>query len=152
MKIVIAPDSFKESMTAYEAAQAMEKSVKKIFPQAVTEKIPIADGGEGTVQALLDFIGGNKITLDVTRPIGNHIPSYYAMLKGDMAVIEVAAACGLDMVSGNERNPMKTTSYGVGELIVDALDKGVRQFIIGLGGSATNDGGIGMAQALGAKI
>ena len=152
MKIVIAPDSFKESMTAYEAAQAMEKGVKKIFPQAVTEKIPIADGGEGTVQALLDFIGGKKITLEVTGPLGNPIPSYYAILQGDIAVIEVAAACGLDMVSGNERNPMKTTSYGVGELIVDALDKGVRQFIIGLGGSATNDGGIGMAQALGAKI
>src|SRR5690625_2915480 len=152
MKIVIAPDSFKESMTAYEAAQAMEKGVKKIFPQAETEKIPIADGGEGTVQALLDFIGGKKITLEVTGPLGHPIPSYYAILQDDIAVIEVAAACGLDMVRENERNPMKTTSYGVGELIVDALDKGVRQFIIGLGGSATNDGGIGMAQALGAVI
>src|SRR5699024_12149576 len=99
---------------------------KKIFPQAVTEKIPIADGGEGTVQALLDFIGGKKITLEVTGQLGNPIPSYSAILKGDMAVIEVDAACGLDIVSGNERNPMKTTSYGVGELIVDALDKGVR--------------------------
>src|SRR5699024_6483778 len=115
-------------------------------------KIRIEDGGEGTVQALLDFIGGEKITLEVTGPLGNPIPSYYAILQGDIAVIEAAAACGLDMVKGNERNPMKTTSYGVGELIVDALDKGVRQFIIGLGGSATNDGGIGMAQALGAKI
>ena len=152
MKVVIAPDAFKESMTAYEAAQAMEKGVKNVFPQASTEKIPIADGGEGTVQALLDFIGGKKITLEVTGPLGHPTSSYYAILQGNIAVIEVAAACGLDMVRENERNPMKTTSYGVGELIVDALDKGVRQFIIGLGGSATNDGGIGMAQALGAAI
>src|SRR5699024_4985255 len=152
MKIVIAPDSFKESMKAYEAAQAMEKGVKKIFPQAVTEKIPIADGGEGTVQALLDFIGGKKITLEVTGPLGNPIPSYYAILKGDIAIIEAAATCGLHMVKVIERNPMKTTTYGDRGIIVDSLDKGVRQFIIGLGGSATNDGGIGMAQALGAKI
>lgn len=152
MKIVIAPDAFKGSMTAHQAALAMEKGVKRILPQARTEKIPIADGGEGTVQALLDFMGGKKVSLQVTGPLGDLIPSYYAILTGEIAVIEVAAACGLDMLTEEKRNPMKATSYGVGELITDALDKGVRQFIIGLGGSATNDGGIGMAQALGAHV
>ena len=152
LKIVIAPDSFKESMTAYEAAVAMEKGVRRIVPDAEVHKVPIADGGEGTVQALIDALGGERITTKITGPLGEPIDCHYGVLNNETAIIEVAAACGLDIIPPDKRNPMQTTSYGVGELIIHALDKGMRRFIIGLGGSGTNDGGIGMAQALGVKI
>lgn len=152
LKIVIAPDSFKESMTAYEVAVAMEKGVRKVHPNAIVQKIPIADGGEGTVQALLDARGGEKVLVEITGPLGAPVQSYYGVINEDTAVIEVAAACGLDLIPQERRNPMETTSYGVGELMIHALDRGIRRFMIGLGGSGTNDGGIGMAQALGVAI
>lgn len=152
MKIVVAPDAFKESMTAYEAAVAMEKGVKKVVPNADITKVPIADGGEGTVQALLDALDGEKVYTTITGPLGGSVESFYGIVDKELAVIEIAAACGLDLIPKSERNPMHTTSYGVGELIIDALDRGIRRFLIGLGGSGTNDGGIGMAQALGVNI
>lgn len=152
LKIVIAPDSFKESMTAYEAAVAMENGVRRVVPDAEVYKVPIADGGEGTVQALIDTLGGEKIMTKITGPLGEPIDCHYGVLNNETAVIEVAAACGLDIIPTDKRNPMQTTSYGVGELIIHALDKGIRRFIIGLGGSGTNDGGIGMAQALGIRM
>src|SRR5690625_1554647 len=139
-------------MTAYEAAVAMEKGVRRIVPHAEVYKVPIADGGEGTVQALIDTLGGEKVTTKITGPLGEPIDCHYGVLNNETAIIEVAAACGLDIIPTDKRNPMQTTSYGVGELIIHALDKGIRRFIIGLGGSGTNDGGIGMAQALGVKI
>jgi len=152
MKIVIAPDAFKESMTAFDVAVAMEKGVRKVIPDATIHKMPIADGGEGTVEALIDALGGKKITATVTGPLGEPMACEYGMIDGKIAVIEVAAVCGLGLIEDAKRNPLKTTSYGVGELIIHALDRGIHQFIIGLGGSGTNDGGIGMAQALGADI
>src|SRR5690625_455633 len=152
MKIVIAPDAFKESMTAFDVAVAMEKGVRKVIPDATIHKMPIADGGEGTVEALIDALGGKKITATVTGPLGEPMACEYGMIDGKIAVIEVAAGCGLGLIEDAKRNPLKTTSYGVGELIIHALDRGIHQFIIGLGGSGTNDGGIGMAQALGADI
>lgn len=152
MKIVIAPDAFKESMTSSEVAFRMEKAIKKVEPFAQTLKRPIADGGEGTVQVLLDAFDGEKIDVEVTGPLGKPIKSYYGIISEQIAVIEIAAVCGLALIPQDKRNPMQTTSYGVGELIVDALNRGVREFIIGLGGSGTNDGGIGMAQGLGANI
>lgn len=152
MNIVIAPDSFKESMTAYEVASAMERAVQKVVPQAIVEKVPIADGGEGTVQALVDALDGEIVSATVTGPLGEKIESYYGIIHEKIAVIEVASVCGLDLISPAERNPLMMTSYGVGEMIVHALDRGIREFVIGLGGSGTNDGGIGMAQALGVEM
>src|SRR5690625_1196738 len=152
MKIVIAPDAFKESMTAFDVAGAMGSGVRKVIPDATIHKMPIADGGEGTVETLLDALGGKKITETVTGPLGEPMTCEYGIIDNRIAVIEVASVCGLGLIKEAKRNPMKTTSYGVGEVIIYALDRGIQQFIIGLGGSGTNDGGIGMAQALGADI
>jgi len=153
MKIVIAPDSFKESMTALEAATAIETGFKKVLPNADYQKVPMADGGEGTVQSLVDATNGEIIYETVTCPLGNSVDAFYGITgDGKTAVIEMAAASGLHLISSENRNPLKTTTRGTGELIRKALDKGVKHLIIGLGGSATNDGGAGMAQALGAKL
>lgn len=153
MKIVIAPDSYKESLTAMEVATAIEKGFKEILPNADYIKLPMADGGEGTVQSLVDATGGSIETVDVTGPMGEQVTGFYGLLgDGSTAVIEMAAASGIHFVEPSKRNPMLTTSYGTGELILAALDKGVKHVIVGIGGSATNDGGIGMAQALGAKL
>jgi len=153
MKIVIAPDSFKESLTALEVATAIEIGFKEIFPTAEYVKIPVADGGEGTVQTMIEATGGKLVDVDVTAPLGDKISASYAMIEdGKTAIIEMAAASGLALVPPPRRNPLYTTSYGTGELIRSALDNGARNFIIGIGGSATNDGGIGMLQALGVKF
>lgn len=152
MKIVIAPDSFKESMTAQEVANAMEKGIHNVLPHAVTVKIPLADGGEGTSDVLSYHLQATERTVHVTGPLGERIAATYGITKDKTAIIEMAAAAGLHHVPVEDRNPLVTTTYGVGELIRDAFDYGVRKFIIGLGGSATNDGGIGMAQALGVNI
>jgi len=153
MKIVIAPDSFKESLTALAVATAIEAGFKEIFPNYNYLKIPVADGGEGTVDAMISATCGTKITSQVTDPLGNKISAIWGLL-GDKtcAVIEMAASSGLQHVPQHLRNPMITTSFGTGELILAALDANVRQIIIGIGGSATNDGGMGMLQALGAKF
>ncbi|HLS60419.1 MAG TPA: glycerate kinase [Virgibacillus sp.] len=153
MKIVIAPDSFKESMSALEAANAIERGFKKVFPEAAYIKVPMADGGEGTVQSLVDATEGTIMTTVVTGPLGTPVKAFYG-LSGDKqtAVIEMAAASGLHLVPIAERNPLLTTTKGTGELILAALNQGVKHIIIGIGGSATNDGGAGMAQALGAQL
>ncbi len=153
MKIIIAPDSFKESLSSKEVANAIEIGFKTVYPNATYIKIPVADGGEGTVHALVDATKGQIIRTTVKNPIGKKINSYYGIL-GDKktAVIEMATACGLELLKENEKNPMLTSTYGLGELILDALNKGISSFILGLGGNATNDAGVGMLQALGIKF
>ncbi len=152
-KYVVAPDSFKESMTAKEVCDAMEKGIKKADSAAEVIKVPMADGGEGTVDSLVDATHGQRVIVEVTGPLGNKISAYYGILgNGTTAVIEMAKASGLEIVEKDKRNPMITTTFGTGELIRDALDHNVKEIIIGLGGSSTNDGGSGMAQALGAKL
>ena len=153
MKIVIAPDSFKESLTALEVAEAIEAGLKKVLPDAEYVKVPMADGGEGTVQSLVDATEGRLISAEVCAPLGNKVKAEFG-LSGDgrTAIIEMAAASGLHLVPPEARNPLRTTSYGTGELICAALDEGVEKIIVGIGGSATNDGGAGMLQALGALL
>jgi len=153
VRIVIAPDSFKGSLTALEAANAIEEGLKRVFPKAEIVKVPMADGGEGTVQSLVDATGGRIVKKVVTGPLGDKVEAQFGILgDGRTAVIEMASASGLPLVPPDKRNPMVTTTYGTGELIKAALDMGCRRFIIGIGGSATNDGGGGMAQALGVKL
>lgn len=153
MKIIIAPDSYKESLTAMEVATAIEAGFRQIMPDAQYIKVPMADGGEGTVQSLVDASGGVIIEHVATGPLGDEVNGFFGLMgNGKTAIIEMAAASGLHLVPPTMRNPMLTTSYGTGELILAALDKGVERIIIGIGGSATNDGGIGMAQALGARL
>lgn len=153
MKIVIAPDSFKESMTALEAATAIESGFKEVMPAEKYIKIPMADGGEGTVQTIIDATGGTFKTVNVKGPLGEPLKAQYG-LSGDkkMAVIEMAASSGLDKVKVNQRNLLKTTSYGFGELIKSALDENVEEILLGIGGSATNDGGAGMIMSLGGRL
>jgi glycerate kinase len=153
MKIVIAPDSFKGNLTAKEAADAVEIGIKRVIQDAEIVKVPMADGGEGTVQALVDATKGQIITVEVNGPLGNLIKAGFGILgTQDTAVIEMATASGLPLVPGDKRNPMLTTTYGTGELIRSALDKGCSKLIVGIGGSATVDGGAGMAQALGVRL
>ena len=153
MKIILAPDSFKGNLTASQVAAAMENGIKRVLPQAECIKIPMADGGEGTVTALLDAVGGTLHSKEVQGPLGRKVTARYGLLADNKtAVIEMAEASGLPLLGINERNPLKTTSYGTGELMVDALNKGFSRLIIGLGGSATVDGGVGMAQAFGVQF
>ncbi|MDF0606808.1 glycerate kinase [Neisseriaceae bacterium TC5R-5] len=150
MKIVIAPDSYKESLTAMQVASEIEAGFREIFPDAEYCKMPMADGGEGTVQAMLDASDGQWQQLSVTGPLGQVVSAFYGLTGGThMAVIEMAAASGLALVPLAQRNPLLTTSRGTGELILAALDAGAWHFVLGIGGSATNDGGAGMLQALG---
>jgi glycerate kinase len=153
MKIVIAPDSFKGSLTALEVAHAIKTGIERVIPEAEVDEVPMADGGEGTVQALVDATGGEIITQEVCDPLGNSIHANFGILgDGNTAVIEMAAASGLPLVPEDRRNPMFTTTFGTGELIRAALDRGCKKLIVGIGGSATVDGGAGMAQALGARL
>ena len=153
MKIVLAPDSFKGNLTSLQVAAALEKGIRRVLPNAQCIKVPMADGGEGTVQSLVDGEGGKFVRKKVTGPAGKPVTARYGFLAdGKTAVIEMAEASGLPYVKGKEKNPMKTTSYGTGELILDAINKGAEKIIIGIGGSATTDGGTGMAQALGIKF
>lgn len=130
----------------------MEESIHKISPNAHVEKVPLADGGEGTVEAVTYSKDSKKVRTSVTGPLGEKIEASYGILDDSIAIIEMAAAAGLDLIPEEERDPMSTTTYGFGELILDALNRGIRTFYLGIGGSATNDGGIGMAQALGVSI
>lgn len=154
MKIVVAPDSFKGSLSAVEVAKSIEVGIKKVFPQAKVIKVPLADGGEGTVEALVEGVPGSKvIKQEVTGPRGERVKAFFGILgEGKRAVIEMAAASGLPLVPENKRNPLITTTYGTGELIKAALDYGSREIIVGIGGSATCDGGAGAVQALGVKL
>lgn len=151
MNIVIAPDSFKGSLTSIEVTNIMEKSIKDQYPDHVVIKKPMADGGEGMIESFLSATKGESIPIFCTGPLGNKIHTTYAIINSQTAIIECANIAGLVQVPVHERNPDQTTTYGIGEAILDALDKGCTSFIIGLGGSATNDGGLGMLQALGMK-
>ena len=153
MRIVIAPQSLKGSLTAAEAGLAIAQGARAVYPQAEIAIVPVADGGEGTVQALVDATGGKIVQQTVTGPLGEPVTAFHGILgDGRTAVIEMAASAGLPLVPPEQRDPRITTTYGVGELILAALEQGSRHFIIGIGGSATNDGGAGMAQALGASL
>ncbi|EKY5005337.1 glycerate kinase [Citrobacter amalonaticus] len=153
MKIVIAPDSFKESLSAMQVATAIEQGFREIYPDAQYVKLPMADGGEGTVESMVEATEGHYHFIDVTGPLGTPVQARWGMLgDGKTAVIEMAAASGLHHVPPEHRNPLLTTSYGTGELILAALDRGVEHIILGIGGSATNDGGAGMLQALGIDL
>ena len=153
MKFVLAMDSFKESMTSIEACSIMEKAIKKIKKDAEVIKVPMADGGEGTVEALVNSTGGTFVETEVLNPLGKKIKSSYGIL-GDKktAVIEMAKASGIELINREDRNPLITTTYGTGQLIRHALANGIKHLLIGIGGSATNDGGCGMLQALGVKL
>ncbi|MCU6707945.1 glycerate kinase [Paenibacillus sp. J5C_2022] len=153
MKIVIAPDSFKGSLSAKAAAAAIERGIKKADDAVRTVNMPMADGGEGTLDCLIQATSGTFVSCPVLDPLGREISSGYGILgDGKTCVIEMAMASGLYLIGEHERNPMLTTTYGFGQLIVSALDHGCRQFILALGGSATNDGGAGMLQALGVEL
>lgn len=153
MKIIIAPDSFKGSLTAVEAADAINKGIKNVFPEAETVLLPVGDGGEGTMETLVAATGGEIRIVQVTGPLNQPAEAAYGILgDGRTCVVEMASASGLHLVAEGELSPMKATTYGTGELIRQALDDGFTSFIVGLGGSATNDGGAGMLQALGLKI
>ena len=153
MKFILAPDSFKESMTAKEACISMENGIRKVFKDATCIHVPMADGGEGTVDALIESTNGNIYEVEVTAPLGNKVKAKFGILgDGKTAVIEMAEASGIHLVKLEDRNPLLTTTFGTGELIKYALDMNIERIIIGLGGSATNDGGVGMLQALGASF
>ncbi len=153
MRVVIAPQSLKGSLTAAEVGQAITHGVRAVYTQAEIDVIPVADGGEGTVQALVDATGGEIAWQTVTGPLSTPVSAFFGLLgDGRTAAIEMAACAGLPLVPLSQRNPLITTTYGVGELLLAAMERGRRHFIIGIGGSATNDGGAGMAQALGASL
>lgn len=147
MKIVVTIDSFKGSLSSMEAGQAVKSAVLSLDDKAEVIVRPLADGGEGTVDAMREM--GRTETVSVSGPLGDRVEAQYAITADNTAVIEMSAAAGITLISENERNPMKTTTFGVGEIIRDAIGKGCRNFIVGIGGSATNDGGIGMLTALG---
>ena len=154
MKVVVAIDSFKGSLSSMEAGQAIAEGVKRVYQHAEVVVRPLADGGEGTVEALVEGIGGIFVTKEVTGPLGEKVEAVYGVIESKedsskTAIIEMSSAAGITLVPEESRNPMNTTTYGVGELILDAIERGCRHFIVGIGGSATNDGGVGMLQALG---
>lgn len=150
MKAVVAVDSFKGSLSSMEAGNAVREGILKACPDASVIVRPLADGGEGTTDALIEGLGGERMEITVTGPLGEPVSACYGYLKETgTAIIEMASAAGITLIPGDMRNPLAATTYGVGEMITDAAEKGCRNFIIGIGGSATNDGGIGMLQALG---
>ena len=152
MKVVVAIDSFKGSLSSFELGEAIKKGIHKMYVDAEVNSVPIADGGEGTVEALVEGTGGEFIDVEVNGPLMRPVTARYGIIGEGTAIIEMAAASGLPLVDSGERNPEKTTTYGTGELIKDAINRGCREFIVGIGGSATNDAGLGMMQALGYKF
>ena len=154
MKVVIAIDSFKGSLSSFEAGRAAAEGIKLVYPSADVVISPLADGGEGTARALTFGLGGEMVSVTVTGPLGEPVVAEYGYLpKTKTAVLEMASAAGITLVSPEKRNPLYTTTFGVGELILHAArEKGCREFIVGIGGSATNDGGTGMLSALGVSF
>ena len=152
MKVAIAIDSFKGSLSSIAAGNAAAEGVRRVFPDAECRVRPLADGGEGTVDALVAGLGGELKRVTVTGPAGKSVNAKYGLLPDGVAVMEMAEAAGITLVSGSEKNPLHTTTYGVGEMILDAVKNGAKTFVIGIGGSATNDGGAGMLQALGFRL
>ncbi len=152
MRILIAVDSFKGSLSSLEVGEAIAQGIQNVFPNAITEIVPMADGGEGTVEAIVESSHGRLCHKYVTSPIGERVYAVLGLLPNDIVVIEMASASGLPLVPPEQRNPLLTSTQGTGELILEALDLGAKEILIGIGGSATNDGGAGMAQALGVKL
>ena len=153
MKVVIAPQSFKGSISALDAAKAMEEGVRRVVPDADTVLVPVADGGDGTLETLVEATAGRIRSATVTGPIGVPVMAEWGALgDGETAMIEMARTSGLALLSLDERDPLRATTYGLGEVIHEALEAGYRSFIVGIGGSATNDAGAGMAQALGVRL
>ena len=153
MKIIVAPNAFKETLSAVEVADCIEQGIRIIWPETAIEKFPLADGGDGTADVLVSAMGGKIIAREVTGPLGNKVRAEIGLLGDEMtAVVEMASASGLRLVPLEKRNPLRTTTYGTGELIKACLDRGAKEIIVGVGGSATVDGGAGMATALGAKL
>lgn len=153
LSFLIVPDSFKDCMDAEQVGECLEKGVKKVFPKASTMVIPMADGGEGTVNSIVKACKGNILNCEVLDPLGRPSVGFIGVIDdGETAIIEMAAASGIEKLSLHERNPWITSTFGTGQLIKKALDIGCRKIVIGIGGSATNDGGIGMAKALGAQF
>lgn len=146
--VVVAIDSFKGSLATFQAGKAVEEGIRQVYDDAKVNIIPVADGGEGTVDAIVSANGGEIVGIEVSNPLGKKTMASYGIVS-NTAIIEMSAAAGLTLIEENERNPLNTTTYGVGEMIADAINKGCRKFIIGIGGSATNDGGVGMLTALG---
>lgn len=154
-KIVVAPDSFKGSLTSAEVADAVERGIKDVFPQCNVVKAGVADGGEGTVEAIVKAVGGDMYAASVTDPLGRPVKAAYGIVRSGgvkTAVMEMSAASGLPLLLPDELNPWITSTYGTGEMISDALNRGCRKFLVGIGGSATNDAGTGMLSALGVRF
>ena len=150
MKVTVAIDSFKGSLSTFQAGNAISEGVKLVYPDADVKVCPVADGGEGTVEAVISATGGELVEVNVCGPLGKRITASYGIIRETKtAVIEMSAAAGITLIADSERNPLETTTYGVGEMIADAISRGCRKFVVGIGGSATNDGGVGMLQALG---
>lgn len=153
MKVVVAIDSLKGSLTSMDAGLAIKEGIQKAHPAAQVIVKPLADGGEGTTDALIEGMGGERIDLTVTGPLGKQVSAYYGYLsESHTAILEMASAAGIILITEKEKNPLVATTFGVGEMILDAVRRGCQNFIIGIGGSATNDGGIGMLQALGYRF
>ena len=153
MHILIAPDSFKDCLSAVEVSRALRKGIISVLRDATVQLLPLADGGEGTVEAVIQATGGYRVTLKVRDPLMREVVSFYGITgDGQTAVIEMAAASGIELLTPSERDPWVTSTYGTGELMLDAVAKGCRRILVGIGGSATNDGGAGMASALGVRL
>ena len=149
-KVVVAIDSFKGSLSTFQAGNAVKEAISQLYEDTEVIVSPIADGGEGTVEAIVSSLNGMMVETTVCNPLGEKIEAYYGIVpQNQTAIIEMSAAAGITLIGENERNPLNTTTFGVGEMILDAISKGCRKFVIGIGGSATNDGGVGMLQALG---
>lgn len=150
LKVTVAIDSFKGSLSTTQAGEAVKEGILSVFSDATVDVRPLADGGEGTVDAIVSAMGGDMIEVSVSDPLGRQITATYGMIPDTRtAIIEMSAAAGITLIDATERNPLNTTTFGVGEMIADAIDRGCRRFIVGIGGSATNDGGVGMLEALG---
>ncbi|RKD92052.1 glycerate kinase [Mangrovibacterium diazotrophicum] len=152
MKVLIAPDSFKDCLEAADVARYLGEGIRRVIPDAEITSIPVADGGEGFVQTMLSAMGGEKIITRVFDPLMRDVDAFYGILPDGTAVIEMAAASGIEHLKREERNPLITTTIGTGQLMLNAMERGCRKIIIGIGGSATNDGGVGMARALGYRF
>ncbi|WP_163710693.1 glycerate kinase [Mangrovibacterium lignilyticum] len=152
MKVLIAPDSFKDCLDAASVSRHLAEGIHRVLPDAEINSIPVADGGEGFVQTMLSALGGERVDLQVFDPLRRPVLAFYGILPDGTAVIEMAAASGIELLRREERNPLLTTTYGTGQLMADAMKKGCSKIIIGIGGSATNDGGMGMARALGFRF
>lgn len=152
MKIVAAPDSYKGSLTAVQAAQSMAAGIRRVMPDAQVVQLPVADGGEGTTEAFYAAAGGERYTVQVTGPLGDPVQAVWLRLPDGTGVMEMAQASGITLIPRERLDPLRATSYGTGELLRAMLDAGCRKILLGIGGSATNDGGAGMMQVLGARF